>query len=82
MSRVFLAIAFGLATISLQAQWINQKAVGIPRTADGKPDLKAPAPKTNDGTPDLSGLWFLAPPSGGVSQLKKSEIPTSAEKVS
>ena len=30
---------------------------GIPRTADGKPNLTAPAPRTSDGKPDLSGLW-------------------------
>jgi hypothetical protein len=41
----------------LQAQWINLKTPGIPRTADGKPDLSAPAPKTPDGKPDLSGTW-------------------------
>ena len=41
----------------LHAQWINLKTPGIPRTADGKPDLSAPAPKTPDGKPDLSGIW-------------------------
>jgi hypothetical protein len=30
---------------------------GIPRQADGKPELTAPAPRTPDGKPDLSGLW-------------------------
>ena len=30
-----------------------------PRTADGKPNLSAPAPKASDGKPDLSGLWRL-----------------------
>ena len=30
---------------------------GIPRTADGKPNLAAPAPRTPDGKPDFSGLW-------------------------
>ena len=30
---------------------------GIPRLADGKPNLAAPAPRTADGKPDLSGLW-------------------------
>jgi hypothetical protein len=29
----------------------------MPRTAEGKPDLSAPAPKTADGKPSLSGLW-------------------------
>src|SRR5207244_5166545 len=29
----------------------------VPRTADGKPNLSAPAPQVADGKPDLSGMW-------------------------
>ena len=54
--RTLLAAAL-LAGTSLHAQWLNIKTAGIPRTADGKADLSAPAPKTPDGKPDLSGLW-------------------------
>ena len=39
------------------AQWISLPLPGTPRTADGKPNLNAPAPKTADGKPDLSGIW-------------------------
>jgi len=39
------------------AQWVNYPTAGVPRTADGKPNLAAPAPKTADGKPDLSGVW-------------------------
>ena len=39
------------------AQWPLHSAPGIPRMADGEPDLDAPAPRTADGKPDLSGLW-------------------------
>src|SRR5262249_841441 len=39
------------------AQWISYPTPGIPRTADGKPNLSAPAPRTADGKPDLSGIW-------------------------
>ncbi len=39
------------------AQWLQHRDVGIPRTADGKPNLAAPAPRTADGTPDFTGLW-------------------------
>src|SRR5262249_57361100 len=39
------------------AQWIGYPTPGIPRTADGKPNLNAPAPRTRDGHPDLSGIW-------------------------
>jgi hypothetical protein len=40
----------------LSAQWMNYPTPGIPRTADGKPDLLAPTPRAG-GKPDLSGLW-------------------------
>ena len=39
------------------AQWLNVATPGIPRTADGKPRLDAPAPRGADGMPLLSGLW-------------------------
>jgi hypothetical protein len=38
------------------AQWIKLTTPNIPRTADGKPDMKAPAPQLS-GKVDLSGLW-------------------------
>jgi hypothetical protein len=41
------------------AQWISHPTPGIPRTADGKPDLTAPTPRTSDGKPDLSGIWAM-----------------------
>lgn len=41
----------------LSAQWFNYPTPGTPRTANGKPDLSAPAPHTKDGHPDLSGVW-------------------------
>jgi hypothetical protein len=52
-----LAIAIVLAATPLAAQWLHQPTPGIPRTADGKPNLAAPAPRTALGKPDLSGLW-------------------------
>jgi hypothetical protein len=44
---------------SLAAQWVHYRTPGIPRTADGKPNLTAPAPRTADGKPDLTGLWDM-----------------------
>src|SRR3989449_855812 len=54
-----VAIGFLLCAMSLPAgaQWLNYPTAGIPRTADGKPNLSAPAPKTPDGKPDFSGVW-------------------------
>ncbi len=44
----------------LAGQWLDHPAPGVPRKADGKPDLVAPAPRAG-GRPDLSGLWQLLP---------------------
>jgi hypothetical protein len=53
--------ALFLLPVSLCAQWLDFRTPGIPRTADGKPNLSAPAPKTPDGKPDLSGVWRPEP---------------------
>ncbi len=54
----FAAIAWAaLWAAPAPAQWLNQKAPNIPRTADGRPNLSAPTPRTPGGQPDLSGVW-------------------------
>ena len=50
-------IVFSVSLLPLAAQWLHRPTPGIPRTADGKPNLSAPAPRTADGKPDLTGLW-------------------------
>ena len=58
MRTLRLALALSvLATMPLGAQWLRTPTPNVPRTADGKPDLNAPAPKAADGHPDLSGVW-------------------------
>ena len=52
-----MASAALAALMALSGQWLNTPTTGVPRTADGKPDLNAPAPKAADGHPDLSGVW-------------------------
>jgi hypothetical protein len=42
---------------ALFAQWPDYPMPGVPRTADGKPNLEGPVPKAADGHPDLTGLW-------------------------
>src|SRR5579863_8792879 len=51
------AILLAAFPAMLAAQWPDYPTPGVPHTADGKPDLTAPAPRTTDGHPDLSGLW-------------------------
>jgi hypothetical protein len=52
-------------TLPATAQWLDYPTPGIPRTADGKPNLAAPAPRTADGKPDLSGLWRVPQATSG-----------------
>ena len=56
-NTVTAAILISILCGPLSAQWIHYPVPGIPRTADGKPNLSAPAPKAADGHPDLSGVW-------------------------
>jgi hypothetical protein len=53
-----LGVVFVLAAVVAHAQWLNYKTPGVPRTADGKPKLDAPAPRSADGHVDLSGVWM------------------------
>jgi hypothetical protein len=55
---VLLAAGFFCLGAPLHAQWLKYPTAGVPRTADGKPNLAAPAPHAADGKPDLSGLWL------------------------
>jgi hypothetical protein len=59
--RWLVAFAIAATTTPAAAQWLHQPTRGVPRTADGKVDLTAPAPRMPDGRPDLSGIWQLNP---------------------
>jgi len=52
-----LAMLLSVMSVSLAAQWPNHPAPGLPKTAEGKINLAAPAPRTPDGKPDLNGVW-------------------------
>ena len=73
-------ICFFVVSATLSAQWLNHPTPGIPRAADGSPNLSAPAPRTTDGKPDLSGIWQRrAPDRPLTADLKPGEIQPWAE---
>ena len=57
MRLLLAALALIVGTLPAAAQWLDRPSPGIPRTADGKPSLTAPAPRGPDGKPDLTGVW-------------------------
>jgi len=57
MRLVFSVLALVVGTAPAAAQWLDRPWSGIPRTADGKPNLAAPAPRGADGHVDLTGIW-------------------------
>ena len=88
MPRLAIASVIALTVLLVSradAQWLKSPTPGIPRTADGKPDLSAPAPRTVDGKPDFSGVWQMRLPlayiANIVADLKPAEIMPWANKV-
>ncbi len=71
MKRRLATLVLLASTTPVVAQWLTLPTPGVPRTADGEPDLPAPAPRTDDGHPDLSGLWVPVEVSGDLRDTSK-----------
>jgi len=56
-----VAVVFSVLALTCSAhvfaQWVTYPTPNVPRLADGKPNLKAPAPRQPDGKPDFIGFW-------------------------
>ena len=61
ITTIAMGIALLTCSVAAHAQWLTERTPGIPRLADGKPNLSAPAPRTADGKPDFSGIWLASP---------------------
>ena len=55
-------VLLALAAVPAPAQWLEYPTPGLPRNADGSPDLDAPAPRLSGGRIDLSGVWVADTP--------------------
>jgi hypothetical protein len=61
---VVISLLLVCSSAELFAQWPAYPTPGVPKTADGKPNLKGPVPRTADGKPDLSAIWQYERPPG------------------
>jgi hypothetical protein len=61
MKGLGLALLVVVVCAPAHAQWLKYPTPNVPRLADGRPNLDAPAPRLADRRPDFSGIWQLQP---------------------
>jgi hypothetical protein len=58
MGRMAVGAAIvAVLSATVAGQWLEYPTPGVPRTADGKPNMDAPTPRTAEGKPDFSGMY-------------------------
>jgi len=62
---IVVGVFITAASIVVGAQWPKYQAPGVPRDAQGKVRMDAPAPRTPDGKPDFTGNWVRFRGEGG-----------------
>jgi hypothetical protein len=68
-TRWFVVAAVVMLAAPASGQWLKHPTQGIPRNADGTPNLSAPAPTLADGHVDITGLWM--PNSGYIGNIAR-----------
>ncbi|HMF97266.1 MAG TPA: hypothetical protein VKE96_23365 [Vicinamibacterales bacterium] len=82
MKQAALVVIASLMSVVAEAQWLKQPTVGLPRNADGSPNLAAPAHACLTASPICrgSGGSILGAYGGNiVADLKPQEIEPSAD---
>jgi hypothetical protein len=58
LAPLAVVLVASLAAAPVTAQWVGYPTAAVPRKADGKVDMAAPAPRMANGKPDFSGIWI------------------------